>query len=44
MTTYELFLLALIALYFVAHLTARLGAKAGLPPGLISLAESAVTL
>ena len=44
MTAFEKFLLALLGLYVAAHLAARWGAAAGLSAGVISAAESLVTL
>jgi hypothetical protein len=44
MTNFEKFLLSLVILYFAAHAAARWGAAAGLSAGVISAAESLVTI
>ena len=43
MTHYEKFILALILLWALSHMAVKWGKEAGVPAGVISLAESAVT-
>lgn len=43
MTAFEKFLLALFALFLLSHATLKWGLAAGIPAGMISLAESLVT-
>jgi hypothetical protein len=43
MTNYEKFLLTLFLLYVVSHAAVKFGRAAGVPAGLISVAESLVT-
>jgi hypothetical protein len=43
MTNFEKFLLALFLLYGLSHMAVKWGRAAGVPEGLIALAESAVT-
>ncbi|HXB16413.1 MAG TPA: hypothetical protein VNV44_11800 [Solirubrobacteraceae bacterium] len=43
MTAFEKFILALIVLYAASHAAVKFGKAAGVPAGLVSLAESLVT-
>lgn len=43
MTAFEKFLLALILLYAASHMAVKFGKAAGIPAGVVSLAESLVT-
>lgn len=43
MTAFEKFLVALLVLYVAAHAALKWGRAAGLPAGMISLAESLAT-
>jgi hypothetical protein len=43
MTAFEKFLLALVVLYLASHAAVKFGKAAGVPAGLVSLAEGLVT-
>jgi len=43
MTVFEKFLVALLILYLASHAALKFGRAAGIPAGMVSLAESLVT-
>jgi hypothetical protein len=43
MTAFEKFLLALVVLYAASHMAVKWGKAAGVPAGVVSLAEGLVT-